>query len=443
MDNNIDNNISRRRFLAGTLVGLAAAGLPDWFIREAHAAELVRLAAAPRRIGPNDTIQIGLIGPGGSKGGYRQGLNDAKAARGHQGAKVVAVCDVDKQHLNEATKEFGPDCAAFHDFRELLARPDIDAVIIGTPDHWHAVIASAAMRAGKDVYCEKPLTYAIDEGKRLVKTMKDTKRVFQTGSQQRSDARFRLACELVRNGRLGKIKTVTARIPGAPTGGPFPPQPVPADLDWDFWSGPAPLFPYLKERTHGSFRYWYEYAGGLVTDWGAHHNDIAQWGLGRDRSGPVKISSVGTAPPYEPNSYNVHTQFDITYTYPDGVTLLCTSKGENGVRFDGESGWIFVSRDRIEASDPKLLSDPLPADAIKLYVSNDHMGNFLDCVRSRQSPICDAEIGHRSVSVCHLGNISLRLGGKTLEWDPKKEQFKSDKEANALLSRPMRKPWKV
>jgi predicted dehydrogenase len=440
---NKDIYISRRRFLVSSAAGLALAGLPEWFAKEALAQEQERAADMPRTIGPNDEIVFGAIGLGGSKGGYRQGLGITKAARNQKGTRIVAVCDVDAQHREEAAKEFGPDTGQYFDYRELLARPDIDAVTIGAPDHWHAVMAVDAMRAGKDVYCEKPLTLTIDEGKKLVQVAKETGRVFQTGSQQRSDRRFRLACELVRNDRIGKIKRVEAHLPGAPSGGPFEVKPIPPDLDWNRWLGPAPYTDYVPQRTHGTFRWWFEYSGGMVTDWGAHHNDIAQWGLGMDRSGPVRVESVGTAPPPAPNAYNVFRQFDITYTYPNGVTLLCTNKGENGVRFEGEDGWIFVSRGKIEAGDPKLLEEPLPPNATRLYVSDSHMGNFVDCVRSRQQPICDAEIGHRSVSVCHLGNISLRLGGRKLEWDPEREQFKNDSEADAMLGRIMRRPWSL
>jgi len=436
--------ISRRKLLENSLAALAAAGLPAWFVEESLAAESERIQRIPRRIGPNDQINFACIGTGGSRGGFRQGLNVTRWAASHPGVKVVAVCDVDKQHLDEAANVFGPDCAKYSDFRELLARKDIDAVVIGTPDHWHAYIAIAAMKAGKDVYCEKPLTLTIAEGRKIVEVAKKTGAVFQTGSQQRSDARFRLACELVRNGRIGRIKRVETHIPGAPSGGPFQPKPIPEGFNWDMWLGQAPWTEYIPERTHGTFRYWYEYSGGMVTDWGAHHNDIAQWGLGMDGSGPIRVESVGKLPtPYGPNCFNVHTEFDITYTYPNGVTLLCTNKGENGVLFEGEEGWIFVNRGTIRASDERLLKDPLPSNAVRLYVSNDHMGNFIDCIRTRKQPICHAEIGHRSVTVCHIGNISLRLGGRKLEWDPKKERFKGDAEANKMLSRPARKPWVV
>ena len=428
-------SVSRRKFIQSSIAGMAVASLPAWFAGSAQ--------ASGRRIGPNDTIQFGVIGPGGSKGGYRMGLHDARAAANHKGTKVIAACDVDAVHLAEAVETFGPDCKGYKDFRDLLARKDIDAVVIGTPDHWHTYIAIAAMKAGKDVYCEKPLTLTIDEGRKLVKVWKETGRVFQVGSQQRSDKQFHQACELVRNGRIGKIMRVQTNLPTGPTGGPFEVKPVPQDLDWEMWLGPAYQTDYVPERTHGSFRWWLEYSGGMMTDWGAHHNDIAQWGLGTERSGPIRVEASGKAQNPGYNCYNTFPEFDIDYVYPGGITLHCTNKGENGIRFEGEGGWIFVSRGGIKASDQRLLDDPLPADAIKLYESSDHMGNFLDCIRSRKQPICDPEIGHRSVSVCHLGNISLRLGGRRLDWDPKKEEFVNDDEANTYLSRPSRKPWTV
>ncbi len=440
------HGLSRRSLLTAAATGAALAALPEWFVREAQAHKLEQAAQTPRKIGPNDTIQVGAIGLGGStKGSFHQGLSDTRGVASRPGTKVVAVCDVDSLHLTEAANIF-PDSKKYGDFRDLIARPDIDAVVIGTPDHWHAVISIMAMRAGKDVYCEKPMTLTIEEGRRMAEVAKETGRVFQNGSQQRSDQRFRLACEVVRNGRIGKVKRVEAHLPGGPTGGPFEVQPVPRGFDWDMWQGPAMDTPYIKERTHGSFRWWFEYSGGMVTDWGAHHLDISQWGLGRDDSGPVKVKAVGAAPKQDPTnrSYTTFPEFEITYTYDDGTPLVCSNKGENGVRFEGEDGkWVFVSRSRIEASDPKILEEPLPEDRkVKLYVSNNHTGNFVDCIRSRELPICNVEVGHRSATVCHMGNISLRLGGKELDWDPKKETFKQ-KEANAMRSRPMRAPWSL
>lgn len=437
------SEITRRKFLTGTLAGLAAVGLPA--SSQASEGEFFPIKTQPkvRKIGPNDTIQFGLIGPGGSKGGYRMGLSNARAIAGIEGCKIVAACDVDSTHLQEAVNAFGPDCKGYSDFREVIGRKDIDAVIIGTPDHWHTYMCVAAMKAGKDVYCEKPLTLTIDEGKKLVKVWRETKRVFQTGSQQRSEANFRQACELVRNGRIGKIKRIETRLPTGPTGGPFEVKPVPEDLDWDMWLGPAFATDYVPERTHGTFRWWLEYSGGMLTDWGAHHNDIAQWGLGTDRSGPLRVEGSGVAPKISCNAYNTFPEYDVKFTYPGGVTLLCTNKGENGAMFEGEEGWIFVSRGKLTASDQRLLDNPLPSNAIRLYESNNHRANFVECIRSRQQPICDAEIGHRSVSMSHLANISLRLGGRRLDWDPIKEVFVNDEEANLFLSRPMRKPWRI
>jgi predicted dehydrogenase len=307
-----DADSSRRRFLTASLAGIAAAGLPEWFANEAAAAARERDAGEPRHIGPNDQINIGAIGLGGSRGGFQQGLGDTRAAASKPGCKVVAVCDVDGLHRDEGAAVFGADCAKYNDFRDLLAHDDIDAVVIGTPDHWHAVIAIAAMKAGKDVYCEKPLTLTIEEGRKLVEAWRETKRVFQVGSQQRSNARFRLACELARNGRLGKIKRVVTHLPTGPTGGPFEVKPVPSDLDWEMWQGPTPRTDYVPERTHGSFRWWLEYSGGMLTDWGAHHNDIAQWGLGTDRSGPVTVEAFGKGPFIGRNCYNTFPEYDVT-----------------------------------------------------------------------------------------------------------------------------------
>ena len=437
-----ERDFSRRDLLARSLAGIAAASLPAWYAQEAMAQERQRAADMPKKDSPNETIQIACIGTGGKKAGFRQGLGVTRGLSRQPGVKVVAVCDVDKVHREDAAKEFGADCKAYHDFRDLLRQKDIDAVVIGTPDHWHAAVAIAAMKAGKDVYCEKPLTLTVDEGKRIRKAQQRSKRVFQTGSQQRSNERFRLACELTRNGRIGRIKRVEARLPNGTKGGPFARKPVPEDFDWDFWLGPAPWTEYIPERTHGNFRHWYEYSGGMMTDWGAHHLDITQWGLGMDSAGPIRVESVGMLPA-NADGYNCVTDFEVTYTYPGDIKVVATHKGENGVRFEGEDGWIFVSRSKIEASDERLLKDPLSSSAVRLYESNNHHADFIDCVRKRKDPICTAEIGHRSATVCHMGNISLRLGGRRLEWDPKEEEFRNDDEANEMLGRPYRKPWKI
>ena len=432
--------LSRRGFLDRSLAALAVSGIPLWYARGVVAEEEEREAQEQKtkKAGPNDQIVMAAIGVGG------QGTSIMNAARKKAGVKFVAVCDIDAKHAKDAAKKVGKDCHEYKDFRELLSREDLNAVTVGTVDHWHALTSIAAMKAGCDVYCEKPLSLTIEEGKAMVKAARKYDRVFQTGSQQRSEARYRLACELVRNGRIGKVHTVEARIGDNPIGGPFKSSSVPEGLDWDFWKGPTADIPYVKERCHYEFRWWYEYSGGKLTDWGAHHNDIAQWGLGKDGSGPVNITAAGVEPSKKPNSYNCHPHFAVTYTYADGTHLVTSSDGENGNRFIGDKGWIFVSRERIEASDPKLIQEPLPEGATRLYVSNDHMSNFIDGVRTRKRPICDVEVGYRSVTVCHLGAIALRLG-IPLNWDPKQERFvgpRADK-GNAMISREMRSPWRL
>jgi predicted dehydrogenase len=432
--------LSRRGFLDRSLSALAVAGLPLWYAREvvAETEQADDAAKKAKKAGPNDQIVMAAIGVGG------QGTGIMKWAKSKPGVKFVAVCDIDEKNRKKAAKIVGEDCHEYKDFRELLAKEKIDAVTIGTVDHWHALTSIAAMKAGCDVYCEKPLSLTIEEGKAMLAAARKYDRIFQTGSQQRSDPRYRLACELVRNGRVGKVQTVEARIGDNPIGGPFPTAPVPEGLDWDFWKGPTADVEYVKERCHYEFRWWYEYSGGKLTDWGAHHNDIAQWGLGMDGSGPISVTATGVTPSDKPNSYNCHPHFAVTYTYANGAHLVTTSDGENGNRFIGDDGWIFVSRSRIEASDKRLIDAPLPEEHVKLYVSNDHMGNFLDGIRTRKRPICDVEVGYRSVTVCHLGSIALRLG-LPLYWDPKAEKFvgpHADK-GNALVSREMRSPWRL
>lgn len=428
------NQPTRRGFLGAAT---AASTLPAWFHDECRAQPDTKAPTAK-----NDTPGIALVGCGG------MGRGDLRNAS--RFGRVVALCDVDDNQLAAAAKDW-PSAVKERDFRKVVDRKDVDVVICGTVDHWHTLVSLAAMRAGKDVYCEKPLTLTIDEGKRLVEAQAKTKRVLQTGSQQRSDRNFRLACELVRNGRLGKIKEVDVWLPAGRREGPFKPKPVPNGFDWDLWQGPTPAVEYVPERTHVTFRYWWEYSGGTMTDWGAHHNDIALWGLGQ--RGPVKVSGK---PKVEmiPNGFSAASEYAVEYTYAHGVVHRCRSTAANtwaggvkdakgqqhGVKFTGADGWIFVTRGKIEASNPELLKTPLPASATRLTLSDDHMRNFFDSVRTRKLPICDAEVGHRSVMVCHLGVIAMRLG-RELKWDPAKEQFVDDKEANTWLAREPRKPW--
>jgi predicted dehydrogenase len=439
---------SRRGFIKAATLAAAATGLPNWFIQEslAQAAD----AAAGRSTSPNEKPHILLIGCGG------QGRGDAKGAT--RFANVVAVCDVDKHHAADAAAEH-PGAKVYHDFRKALEHPGVDAVIDGCPDHWHTLVNIAAMRAGKDVYGEKPLTLTIDEGKHVVTVAKETGRILQTGTQQRSEDRFRLACELVRSGRVGKLKNIIVTLPAGRREGPFKPQPVPEYFDWDMWQGPTGPVDYVKERTHLTFRYWWDYSGGTMTDWGAHHNDIALWAMGLDRSGPTEIEG---RPLVEmiPGGFTAASLYEVNYKYANGVTHTCTSTTANtwsggevkdppdpkdkgrfhGVRFEGSDGWIFVTRGKIEASDPQLLKQELPAGAERLYVSRNHMGNFIDCIKSRKETVAPPEVGHRSASCCHLGVLAIRLGRK-LKWDPQKEQFIGDDEAQSYVARKQRKPW--
>jgi len=432
---------SRRSFLKTAGAVTAASTLPSWLIEECD--------AQPRRsraesLPPSEKVNLALIGCGG------QGTGDARNARRY--GNIVAVCDVDAGHLAAAKKTF-PGAEGYADFRKLLERKDVDAVICGTVDHWHTLVAMAAMKAGKDIYCEKPLTLTIDEGKRLVEVQRQTKRVLQTGTQQRSSSHFRLACDLVRNGRIGKIQKVEVWLPAGLRQGPFKTSPVPEGFNYDFWLGQTPKVEYVKEKTHFSFRYWWEYSGGTMTDWGAHHNDIVLWALEMDSSGPVSIEGKQLIDMI-PGGFTAASEYEVTYTYANGVVHSCKSttasewhggvkdpsRQQHGIKFYGTDGWIWVTRGIIQASDRQLLTQKLPEDAKRVYLSNNHMGNFIDCVKSRKDPICSAETGHRSASLCHLGVISIRLGRK-LNWNPAKEQFVGDAEASSWLARPMRKPY--
>jgi predicted dehydrogenase len=437
-------NLSRRGFLQRSAAGLVAAGVPLWFAKGLIAEAEQDKAKQNQPVGPNDRIAMGVIGCGG------QGRHDMGQARAQQGVQIVALCDVDRAHRQQTATSLGANAqvAQYNDFRELLGRQDIDAVIIGTPDHWHALTAIEAMRRGKDVYCEKPLTLTVEEGKAMVRVARDANKRLQTGSQQRSEyqGRFRLACELVRNGRIGRVQSIECRVGANEVGGPYAVATVPEGLDWNFWKGPTPDVPYVPQKCHYTFRWWYEYSGGKMTDWGAHHLDIAQWALNMDGSGPNEIEAWGKPPDRRPLTFNCHPHFNVTYRYGTGnnaVVVHAMSEGENGVRFNGEDGkWIFVSRGALRASQQALITEPLPNNAVRLPVSNNHMANFLACCRSRQQPICNVEVGHRSCTVCHIGNIAVRTGLR-LRWDPQTERFVDNEEANRWLSRPMRAPWRL
>jgi predicted dehydrogenase len=479
-------NLSRRGFLRSATAAMAAAGIPAWYAREVIAQEERQKEEAKKPVGANGKVALGAVGIGSPASRSLQLLSDVTRAVPNQ-AKYIAVCDVDGRHVQRAAdivkkndKIGNPDVATCHDFRELNKRKDIDAVIVATPDHWHALVAIDALRNGKDVYCEKPLTLTVAEALAVAKVAKETGQVFQTGSQQRTDygGMFRLAVELVRSGRIGKIDTVECRIGGNPTSGPIPKAEVPKELDWNFWLGPAPMCDYLLSKDgkltncHYDFRWWHQYSGGKMTDWGAHHLDIAQWALGMDGSGPVEVEFVSAKPAAtEPNAYNWHPEFKVQYNYGNGVKMYAMSGGgtnagalvnkdgqvpkdnrtgkeklvdgdTNGLLFIGSEGKLFVGRDRLVASDAKIISEPLKEDPkLYFYRPASHMNNFFDCLKSRKKPICSADIGASSVIICHIGAIALRLG-KKLTWDPETQKF-NDADANAMLSRSYREPWKL
>lgn len=428
------------------------------FIKSAAAITLTASAYSPARVfsksAANDTMQMGCIGTG------RMGQGDMQALiyRGlEHGARVIAVCDVDSKRAREAqqkvekiyAEELGQDnyqgCKVYADYRELLARKDIDGVTIVTPDHWHALQAIAAAQAGKDIYLEKPLTYTIAEGRKLVQAVQQNKRILQVGSQQRSSSYFRMACELTRNQRIGRLHTIRVWLPPDNGIGNPDPMPVPANLDYDFWQGPTQPAPYTEHRVHPQQDYsrpgWLQiqtYCWGMITGWGSHMNDTAQWGNGSDDTGPVEIAAQAEFP--DRGLFNVHTSFKCEALYANGVRLLMETGTPAGVRFEGDKGWIFVQRGAIKASDEKILREKIGADEIHLYKSSNHMRNFLECMRSRKAPITPVEVGHRSNSICLLTNIAMRLGRK-LRWDPQQERFINDQEADKMLDYPHRKPW--
>jgi predicted dehydrogenase len=418
---------TRRQFLKNSAITAAGAAL---------ALPSIVSSSALGANAPSNRITIGSIGLG------NQGVSNLKGFIGQPGCQVVAICDVDAAH-REQTRQIAKlePASSYNDFRDLLARDDIDAVVVCTPDHWHVPISIAAVRAGKDVFCEKPLTLTIAEGRTLVDEVKRYGRIFQTGSQQRSSDNFRFACELVRNGRIGKVHTARIGIPGnnrtcEPT---WTVEPVPDGFDYDLWLGPAPWEPYTPKRCHYEFRFMLDYSGGQVTNWGAHHIDIAQWGLGMDESGPVEIEGKGEFP--TSGLFTTATKVHFETTYASGTKLTCETGG-SGTRFEGADGWIHVDRGKLETQPDSLKKEIIAPTEIQLYRSRDHKQNFLDCIKSRKDPIANAETGHRTSTLCHLGNIAMLLGRK-LKWDPRKEQFIGDEHANRMCSRTMRSPWRL
>ena len=402
---------------------------------------------------PSNRIVMGCIGVG------RMGLGDMKEVLGFKQAQVVAVCDVDSKRVKHAQqlveRHYATQskngtykgCAGYKDFRELVARDDIDAVLIATPDHWHTLPALAAAKTGKDIFLQKPLTLTIEEGRVLSDTVQRYGRVFQVGSQQRSESEFRFACELVRNSRIGKLQKVLVGLPTDPGTGPEPTMPIPENLDYDMWLGPAPWAEYTEKRVHPQNDYgrpgWLriqDYGAGMITGWGSHHLDIAQWAMDTELTGPIEI--VGQAEYPKDGLWDVHGEFRIEYTYANGIKLICADnkKNKQGILFEGTEGWVYIKRGQLDAHPKSLLTSTIGPNETNLYKSNNHKANFLECIKSRAETIAPVEVGHRSCTVCLLGDIAMRLGRK-LKWDPDQEQFINDAETNRMLSRPMRSPW--
>ncbi|MBP5673747.1 MAG: Gfo/Idh/MocA family oxidoreductase [Victivallales bacterium] len=424
-------NITRRDFLRGSALVLGAAAVPS----------------AWAAVNDPSICRIGLIGMGVQcVKGHLNGLLHRRDVR------VVAMCDPESIRLNKAKeiaenyykqhpeKNPGP-IATFEDFRDLLARPDIDAVLIATQTHWHPTMSVLAARAGKHIYCEKPMTLSIEEGHAIIEAVRANNVVFQLGSQQRSDDRFRLACELVRNGRIGKVKEIFINnVAGPSRECDLPAEPTPPTLNWDLWLGPAPWRPYNKVlcplNNWASFPQWRQYRdydGGGMTNWGAHHFDIAQWALGMDESGPIMV-----VPPKE-SKYK-----RLTYVYANGACVIHggAKPAQAGLEIIGEKGRICVNRGYLYTEPEELMRTKWGAYDIRLYESRNHHDNFFDCIRKHKDCICTPEIGHHSSIVCHLGIICYRLN-RTVRWDPVHEGFLNDREANQLMCKPHRYPWGV
>ncbi len=406
---------------------------------------------------PNETLRIGCIGVG------RMGLGDMRGllSRGLKqeiNARIVAVADpdgnraaaakadVEKRYADKLSGAPIPQVDTYSDFRKLLARPDIDAVSISTPDFWHAGHGIAAANAKKAIYIQKPMTLTIDEGKLLVQAVRKNGVVLQVGSQQRSDKRFRQACELVRNGRIGKLKQVEVWLPPDHGTAHATDTPMPKNFDYNMWMGPTKERPYAEKGVHPQKGYgrpgWLQregYTTGMIAGWGAHMNDIAQWGHGGDRdSGLTEIEAKAFFP--DRGLFDVHTHYFARGKWADGVPLIQRTDPQAGVTFRGTEGWLFVRRGGIEAGPSSILKEVIGDEEDKLYVSNDHYLNFLQCARSGEEPICPVEVGHRSNTICLITHIAMKLGRK-LKWDPVSESFTGDAEANALLLAPRRSPW--
>jgi len=433
--------ISRRQFITGT-AGAALGAISFPYIVDSSA---LGQAGSQRRIAPSERITMGCIGVGW------QGKGNLNSFLAEKDCQVIAICDIDKNHLQSAVNRVNEhyknrDCAAYHDFRELLSRDDIDAVTLSLPDHWHAIPAIEAARAGKDIYGEKPLSHTFNEGRAICDAVKRYGRVWQIGSWQRSQSQFRFACELVLNGRIGKVHTVEVGLyPGhadySGTGRQKEICSPPKELDYDFWLGPAPYEPYCPARVHKNWRWHLDYGGGQLMDWIGHHLDIAHWGLGFDYTGPYEIEGQGK---YQKDVlWNSPTKYRLTAKYHKGITITIAggyTDIRGGTKWIGEDGWVRVDRGRIDAHPRELLAEKFGPNEIHLFHSPGHQRNFLDCIKSRGTTLAPCEVAHRSVTPGHLGQIAMLLGRK-IRFNPDTEEIIDDPTATRLLGKSMRSPW--
>jgi myo-inositol 2-dehydrogenase / D-chiro-inositol 1-dehydrogenase len=434
------SSLSRRKFVQSSV---AAAGVAPLFLKKG----LGQGSA-------NDRLNIASIGTSIYSDRYTgKGDHPGRGAVvGHQAGELgnmMAVADVNLKAARFFAERYKGKCQIYQDYRKVLDRKDIDAVTIGTPDHWHTKIAIDAMRAGKDVYCEKPLTLTIAEGQQIIKVMEETKKVFQVGTQQRTefDRCFLKAVAIARSGRLGGKVDALVSVETGVQGGPFENSDVPAELDWNMWLGQAPSVPYCKQRHDFDFRWWLEYSGGQVTDWGVHHMDIAIWAMGVENTGPVELEGAGSFTD-TPNSFNVAHRFHCFYRYASGQTIRLFS-GVNELILSGSEERIRVNRGglkgKIIEQMTKAEQEKLDEEVFKLYGNKQpttHMQNFFNCIKDRSQPVSDVYSHHRCVSNCHMANIAMKLG-RRLQWDPKKEEFLNDEQANGMRSRVQREGFKI
>jgi len=459
MDKVDKTKMDRRSFLKGSIAVAAAAGFPT-----------IVPGSVFGEYAPSNRINVGAIGVG-----RISRTHDMPGIWKYDIARIVAVCDLDANRLQDGkklvddvyTKRTGKSyngTRTFSDYKKLLAEADIDAVVISTPDHQHAILAVDAVRAGKDVYLQKPASLTIAEGRAMADEVKKSGRILQIGSQQRSWKQFRRACELVRNGRIGTVKHVEIGLPGDPAGGDPTSMPVPAGFQYDPWLGSTPVVPYTVDRVMPQKGYsrpgWLrceQFGAGMITGWGAHHVDTAHWGMDTEYTGPIEV--WGTAEFPTQGLWDVHGAFKTHAIYKNGVTMDISGDFPNGIKFYGSEGWIFVCRDEqasptaaagehvqvqpLVGSNPKILDSVIGPNEVHLYYSEDQHGNWLDCIRSRKQPIAPAEIGHRACSTCLIHHIAMKSGGRHLHWDPEKERFINDPDANSRLSRSQRAPYQM